>query len=81
MRTGQHMSISHRTGRHLSKPLNSAIRTHSEMEDQPLKFSNFCILDKCSNENDFRLLVFLYINKLKPSRNEQQDSTALHIVI
>ena len=42
-RCAQHMVISHRTGRHISKPPHSAIRTHSEIIDNTQKFAQILL--------------------------------------
>ena len=79
-RSAQHFGVSHRTATHSSKPTNSAIKTYSETHDHLLKLCNFSILDSCHNLGDLRLLETVYINKLKPQMNKQQDSGALNIV-
>ena len=44
-RCSQHCGVSHRTGRHITKPMHSSIRIHSENHDHPLKLAHFSILD------------------------------------
>ena len=76
----QHFGVSHSKARNLSKPINSAKRTHSETYDHSLKFFNFSILDSLHNLSDLRLLETSYINKLKPQMNEQQNSSTVNII-
>ena len=80
-RCSQHCSVSHRTGRHITKSMSSSIRLHSQNHDHPFKLSNFTILDSCNSTDELRILESLYINKLKPTLNDYQLAGKLHIAM
>ena len=46
IRFTQHLGISFRTGRHLSKPMHSTPRLHSETEDHSISYNHFSIIDQ-----------------------------------
>ena len=69
LRTAEHRGLSARTGRPISSPSFSAIRTHSEHMNHPFSISDFKILHKARNSFDLIILESLYIKHLKPELN------------
>ena len=63
----------------LTCPENSRILEHSLNSGHPLVENDFKILGCCDNL-DIRTLESLYIHKLKPSLNDQHNSTDLFII-
>ena len=80
-RCSQHCGVSHRTGRHTTKPMHSSIRLYSENHDRPLKLSNFTVLDSSNSTDELRIFESLYINKLKLKLNDYQLAEKLHIAV
>ena len=79
VRVSQHKGCSFRTNNPLSNPEKSNILDHSLAANHPITIENFKILASC-DRFDLRLLESLFIQKLKPSLNDQHSSTDLLIV-
>ena len=52
-RVVEHAGVSYRTGLHLSTPMTSSIRSHTERCDSSIDLNSFSILGTCSSESDF----------------------------
>lgn len=79
-RIAEHIGISDRTNRPVSKPLHSSIRDHAEQSDHPIIKPNFKILSTCNNNQDIRTIESIFIHKLKPNLNNTEASIPLHIL-
>ena len=80
MREAEHRGVSYRTDRHLAKPLQSAIRSHSE-RCSPIRSDNFTIIDSERNPTKLRILESLHIFRKKPSLNDTSSAFPLKIVM
>ena len=69
LRFSEHAGKSARTGRLISNPYNSAIRSHCENLNHPLLKDNFTILHKARNGLDLPILESLYIQQGSPELN------------
>ena len=78
-RIAEHKGVSPRTGRPIASPTNSSIRQHSELNDHPIVQTNFKIL-ATSNRFDIKTVESIFIHKLKPTLNDSNASTPLHIL-
>ena len=78
VRISQHQGRCYRAGNFLTCPENSKILEHSLNSGHPIVANDFKILDCCDNL-DIRTLESLFIHKLKPSSNDQHNSTDLFI--
>ena len=67
------------TENYLTCPKNSKILEHSHNSGHPVVENDLKFLDCCGNF-DIRILESLYIHKLKPSFNDQHNTTDLFIV-
>ena len=77
LRFAEHSGKSARTGRPISHPMNSSIRTHSEKMGHPFKITDFNILHKAKESSDLPLLESLYILHKKPELNSDKSSYQL----
>ena len=79
IRSAQHRGVSHRTGRHMAKPVKSSIREHCELDNHRFSYDNFSILDSAQNKIDLRILESIYIKKLRPQMNDMDSVVPLNI--
>jgi len=77
-RIQKHKGLSFRTGRPVSHPETSAIRSHMEINNHLIHNQDFKILKTFSTETDGRILESLYIKSLSPSLNDNSSSIQLH---
>ena len=77
VRFTQHLGTSFRTGRHLSKPMYSAPRNHSETSNHKISYNNFSVIDHAANTHSLRILESLYLLKHKPSLNIDKTAEPL----
>jgi hypothetical protein len=78
--TAEHAGRSHRTNNLLSVPSHSAIRTHAEKCDTPVRLSDFKVLGRANHPMELRILESLFIFQLKPNLNDMQSAYPLQIV-
>ena len=78
LRFAEHVGKSARTGRPISHPFNSSIRSHSEKMDHPLNNEDFKIIHRARNGLDLPILESLYIQHLTPELNSDSSSFPLH---
>lgn len=81
MRVAEHMGLSFRTNRPLSKPSKSSPREHHEHTGHSFSRSDFRILDRCRNVSSLRILESLHIMKTKPRLNDYSAAATLNISI
>ena len=79
LRFAEHRGVSARTGRHLSSPSNSSIRTHSELHNHPFHLEDFNILFRSRYPPDLTTLESLYIKQLSPQLNAHTSSRPLYV--
>ena len=79
MRKAEHRGVSYRTGRHLSKPTQSAIRAHSE-RCSPMRDKNFSLVNSERNPVKLRILESLYIFRKKPTLNDTNSAFPLQLI-
>lgn len=79
-RISEHLGRSARTKMLLNKPPYSAVREHAYNLNHPFSIDNFKIIGRSNNASSLKTLESLYISKIKPSLNDQLQSTPLHIV-
>ena len=80
MREAEHLGISYRTGLPLTKPLQSAIRSHS-VQCAALERKNFNIVGSEKNVLKLRILESLQISRNKPILNMTESAFALQIAV
>ena len=80
IRISEHRGLSYRTGRMLTRPMNSSIREHSHEHDHVIKTENFQVLDTSNFDSDLTILESLWIWKKKPTLNDYSVSTKLDIL-
>ena len=81
IRIREHKGLSYRTGRMLSKPMNSSIREHSHEHDHAIDKENFQVLDTSNFDSDLLILESLWIwKKKRPTLNDYSTSTKLEIL-
>ena len=78
----EHRGVSHRTGRPLTRPPQSAIREHSGICGGGCVISkdSFIILGSQNTTTDLRILESLYIHRLKPTLNEMASAFPLKVI-
>jgi len=80
-RVSQHMGVSFRTGKYLSRPDQSVIRDHiNECNGSHFTIDDFKILDNVQGCTDLRILESIYIHKLKPTLNDHRSAHPLYIL-
>ena len=77
LRTAEHRGLSPRTGRPISSPGFSPIRSHSLSAKHPFDSSNFKIIHRAKCNFDLYLLESLYIKHLSPGLNNHSSSFPL----
>ena len=77
IRAAEHRGLSPRTGRPISTPFSSSIRSHSEKMNHPFSSTDFKILHKARNSFDLIILESLYIKHLSPQLNSNSSSFPL----
>ena len=77
LRYAEHSGKSARTGRPISDPSSSSIRTHSERNSHPYEITDFNILHKARNSLDLPILESLYILHKTPELNCDSSSFQL----
>lgn len=80
VRISKHAGKSFRTGRYLSSPEESSIRSHAELNHHRISESDFKILTLASTSLDRRILESLCIKQLKPNLNIDNSSIVLYNV-
>ena len=80
IRFTQHLGVSFRTNRHLSKPMYSTPRLHSETHNHPMAGNSFLIIDKAPNSRSLRILESIYLAKSKPQMNNDKSAEQLFFV-
>ena len=75
----EHMGRSPRTDRPLARPVQSAIRDHSERCGVLVDPSDFEILGTANSFNDLKILESLFIYSLRPNLNNAESSFPLKI--
>ena len=66
-RVREHLGLSPRTGNHLVRPPNSAIREHREATGHQILKENFSVLASSPNDTELTIMEALYQKQLKPS--------------
>ena len=79
-RIEQHAGRSFRTGKKLTNPDHSAIRSHSEKCSESISEENFKIIGRESNAFDLRVLESLHILGSKPNLNDNTGSAQFYVV-
>ena len=79
LRIAEHKGVSSRTGKTLSNPPFSPIRTHTRDLNHTLLDQDFKILMKAVHPSDTKLLESLFILHKKPELNLQSSSSQLSI--
>ena len=79
-RVCEHAGRSSRTNNILSSPPHSAIRSHAEKCDLPVRLEDFAVLGGAPNVIDLRILESLFIQQSKPKLNDMQSAFPLQIV-
>jgi hypothetical protein len=79
-RWSQHLGVSHRTLRPLTKIDFSPIRQHSEGKGHRISFQNFKIIDQAPDSERLRVREALHIHLRKPSLNTAVSHSKLSIV-
>jgi len=77
IRISKHLGIAHRTGRLLSSPEYSAIRSHASNTGHSISANNFSILGSATNQSDRKILESLHINSVSSELNVDGSSTQL----
>ena len=77
IRVPEHRGLSPRTGRPISTPFASSIRSHSESLSHPFSATDFKILHKAKSVFDLLILESLYIKHLSPELNSNSASFPL----
>ena len=80
LRVPEHRGLSARTGRPISTPFTSSIRSHAESVNHPFCSTDFKILHKARNSFDLLILEALYIKHLSPELNSNSSSFPLFTV-
>ena len=80
LRIAEHKGVSARTGRPLTQPSLSQIRSHCQQSNHEFSESDFNILSKVTYPGDTRILESVYIKYLKPQLNNQGASYPLSIL-
>ena len=79
LRFAEHAGKSARTGRPVSHPSQSPVRSHTEsMSHLPLKIDDFKIIYRAKNGQDLPILESLFIQHLSPELNCDTSSFPLH---
>ena len=78
LRIAEHKGLSARTGRPISHPSSSSIRSHSEKMNHPYGNIDFKIIHKARNDIDLPILESLYIKNLTPELNNYTSSVPLY---
>ena len=79
LRFAEHKGVSARTGRAISSPPNSSIRSHSELHNHPFSLDDFSILLRSRSPLDLTTLESLYIKHLSPELNSHISSRPLYM--
>ena len=80
-RVMEHAGISVRTGRPLTSPLQSAVRTHNERcSGGQVLPRDFSVLGAANSVTHLRILESIYIYKEKPNLNETDSAFPLKIL-
>ena len=74
-----HRGISYRTGCKLSNPEYSNIREHTKKCKHNIRYEDFEILGKASNDQELAILESLCIKQLVPHLNSQTSATPLYL--
>ena len=77
LRIPEHLGLSPRTGKPISKPSHSNIRSHSLQMKHPCNQGDFSLLHKARNYLDLPILESLYIKHLSPELNSNLSSYPL----
>ena len=77
LRIAEHKGLSARTGRPISSPFTSSIRSHALEAKHDFDSSHFSILHKARNHFDLLILESLYIKHLSPQLNNTSSSFPL----
>ena len=77
LRADEHKGISSRTGRHLSRPLSSSIRDHTNMCQSIIEVNDFRVLYNSKYEQELRFAESILIKIRKPSLNQDGSSAPL----
>ena len=76
----QHLGVSFRTNRQLSKSTYSTSSLHLETHNYPMAVNRFSIIDKAPNSLSLRTLESIYVAELKPQMNKDKAAESLFIV-
>ena len=76
-RIGEHRGVSERTGRPLTRPLISQIRSHQETCKSAITNEDFSILFKASDNSELRIAESIFIRDKKPTLNMENSSFKL----
>jgi hypothetical protein len=79
VRVAEHAGRSFRTNVPLASPPHSAIRTHAEKCDLPVRLDDFIVVSSTSGTTDLRILESLYILSDKPVLNDTQSAFPLQL--
>ena len=77
LRIPEHLGISPRTGKPISRPSHSNIRAHALQMKHPCNKGDFKLLHKARNPKDLPILESLYIKHLSPELNSNLSSFPL----
>ena len=78
LRVSEHQGRSYRTKQHLARPLQSAIRDHSEGNcNKQVSEDEFSIIYKGNYLNEIRIAESLLIKELQPELNQDASSFPL----
>ena len=78
VRIDSHCGISYRTGQKLSNPEHSSIRDHVKKCKHNIKYEDFKIIGRASNDHQLVILESLLIKQVVPQLNTQNSSTPLY---
>ena len=79
LRFAEHAGKSARTGRPVSHPLHSPVRSHTDtLSHLPLTIDDFRIIHRAKSGQDLSILESLYIQHLSPELNCDTSSYPLH---
>ena len=79
VRIDSHCGVSYRTGETLRNPEHSSIRDHAKKCKHRIKYEDFRIIGKASNNHQLTILESLLIKQMVPQLNSQGSSTPLYL--
>lgn len=79
VRVDCHRGVSYRTGERLTNPEYSCIREHAKKCKHAVKYEDFKIIGRATNDHKLSILESLFIKQMVPQLNSQTTSTPLYL--